>query len=62
MKAVTRLKSAKGERMEERFQKFAKALMAVPKKELEKNSSSMEGKRKRKLDYATGKLNRKFAI
>lgn len=45
MKAVTRLKSAKGEPLEERFQRFAKALMAVPKKELDKELAKDERKK-----------------
>jgi hypothetical protein len=45
MKAITRPKSAKGEPMEERFQKFARALMAVPKKELDKELSKHEHKK-----------------
>lgn len=44
MKAVT-MKSAKGEPLEERFQRFAKALMAVPKKELDKELAK-DGRKK----------------
>ncbi|HUS11390.1 MAG TPA: hypothetical protein VMZ30_13065 [Pyrinomonadaceae bacterium] len=42
MKADTRSKPAKGEPLEERFQRFAKALMAVPKKELDKEIAKDE--------------------
>jgi hypothetical protein len=45
MKAATRSKAAKGEPLEERFQRFAKALMAVPKKELDKQLT--KGSRKK---------------
>jgi hypothetical protein len=48
MKAVT-LKSAKGEPLEERFKRFAKALMAVPKKELDRELAKDERKKKRKV-------------
>jgi hypothetical protein len=48
MKSVTRSKPAKGEPMEECFQKFAKALMAVPKKELDKEIAKDERKKKQK--------------
>jgi hypothetical protein len=44
MKAVT-LKSAKGESLEQKFQRFAKALMAVPKKELDRELAKHERKR-----------------
>ncbi len=43
-KAVT-LKSAKDESLEQRFQRFAKALMAVPKKELDKELAKDERKK-----------------
>jgi hypothetical protein len=42
MKTVTRSKVAKGEPLEERFTRFAKALMAVPKKELDKELAKTE--------------------
>lgn len=42
MKAVTRVKFPKDPPLEERFQKFAKALMAVPKKELDKELAKFE--------------------
>jgi hypothetical protein len=45
-KAVT-LKSAKSESLEQRFQRFAKALMAVPKKELDKELAKDQRKKKR---------------
>lgn len=49
MKADT-AKSAKGEPLEERFQRFATALMAVPKKELDKELAKDEKKKaKRKI-------------
>jgi hypothetical protein len=52
MKSVTRPKSAKGEPMEERFRRFATALMAVPKKELDreltKHAKQKQGRSKRK--------------
>lgn len=44
MKAVTRSKVAKGEPLEERFTRFAKALMAVPKK-LDKELAKHERKK-----------------
>lgn len=46
MKSDTRSKSAKGEPMEERFQKFAKALMAVPKKELDRELAKADHKKR----------------
>lgn len=53
MKAVIRSKVTKGEPLEERFQRFAKALMAVPKKELDKELAKHErkknGKRNEKI-------------
>jgi len=49
MKSVTRPKSVKGDpNMEERFQRFAKALMAVPKKELDKELIKREQKKEHK--------------
>jgi len=36
MKVVMRSKTAKGESLEQKFKRFATALMAVPKKELDK--------------------------
>jgi hypothetical protein len=49
MKSDTRPKSAKSEPMEERFQKFARALMAVPKKELDKELAKHERKNSQRL-------------
>ena len=54
MKAVT-VKSAKGEPLEERFQRFAKALMAVPKKELDKELSKHERKKQQSNSNTEGK-------
>lgn len=48
MKPATRPKTAKGEPLEERFQRFAKALMAVPKKELDKELAKHTNKPKRR--------------
>lgn len=45
MKSDTRPKPAKGEPLEERFQRFAKALMAVPKKEVDKEIARGESKK-----------------
>ncbi len=42
MKSATRAKPAKSEPLEERFQRFAKALMAVPKKELDKEMAKQK--------------------
>jgi hypothetical protein len=42
MKTVIRSKVAKDEPLEERFHRFAKALMAVPKKELDKELAKHE--------------------
>jgi hypothetical protein len=47
MKTVTRSKVAKGEPLEARFTRFAKALMAVPKKELDKELAKQERKKER---------------
>lgn len=48
MKPATRTKSARSEPMEERFQRFAKALMAVPKKELDKELAKHERAKQKK--------------
>ena len=50
MKSDTRPQSAKGEPMEERFQRFAKALMAVPKKELDKELAKHDRKKPLHID------------
>jgi hypothetical protein len=47
MKSVTRPKTAASAPMEERFQRFATALMAVPKKELDKETA--KSKREKRL-------------
>jgi len=47
MKPATRPKAAKGEPLEERFQRFAKALMAVPKKELDKEIAKDQRKKQK---------------
>ena len=44
---IARPKSAKGEPLEQRFQRFAKALMAVPKKELDKELAKHEERTKK---------------
>ena len=49
MKSATRVKSAKSEPLEERFQRFARALMAVPKKELDRELEKHERKKAKKL-------------
>lgn len=52
MKVITADKSAEREPLEKRFQRFAKALMAVPKKELDKELSKHEKqKQRRKLKH-----------
>jgi hypothetical protein len=48
MKSDTRPKAAKGEPLEERFHRFAKALMAVPKKELDKELARQTPTKKKK--------------
>jgi hypothetical protein len=45
MKLVTRSKTATSEPLEKRFNRFAKALMAVPKKELDKELAKDERKK-----------------
>jgi hypothetical protein len=45
MKIVMRSKTGTTEPLEERFQRFAKALMAVPKKELDKELAKHERKK-----------------
>jgi hypothetical protein len=47
MKAQKRDKPATAEPLEERFNRFAKALMAVPKKELDKEMAKDERKKER---------------
>lgn len=42
MKVVMRSKTAKDEPLEQRFRRFATALMAVPKKELDKELAKHE--------------------
>jgi hypothetical protein len=53
MKSVTRSKPAKGEPMEERFRRFATALMAVPKKELDKELAKDERRKDSKRKKQT---------
>lgn len=48
MKIITADKSAEREPLEKRFQRFAQALMAVPKKELDKELAKDERKKKQK--------------
>ena len=45
MKLVMRSKTANGEPLETRFNRFARALMAVPKKELDKELAKDERKK-----------------
>ncbi len=45
MKLVMRSKTATSEPLEKRFNRFAKALMAVPKKELDKELNKHERKK-----------------
>jgi hypothetical protein len=45
MKLVMRSKTANGEPLEKRFNRFAKALMAVPKKELDRELAKDERKK-----------------
>lgn len=45
MKVVMRSKTATTEPLEKRFNRFAKALMAVPKKELDKELTKHERKK-----------------
>ena len=45
MEVITADSSAKREPLEKRFQRFAKALMAVPKKELDKELAKDERKK-----------------
>jgi hypothetical protein len=48
MKVDTREKSAKSESLEHRFKRFATALMAVPKKELDKEIAKDQRTKKAK--------------
>ena len=48
MKIIMRSKSAKSESLEQRFKRFATALMAVPKKEIDKASKRTARKPKGK--------------
>lgn len=48
MKVAMRSKSATTEPLEKRFNRFAKALMAVPKKELDKELAKDERKNQKK--------------
>jgi hypothetical protein len=53
MKIVMRSKTAKGESLEQKFKRFATALMAVPKKELDKEPTKQaksKMRRKRSKD------------
>jgi len=50
MKVVMRSKTATSEPLEKRFNRFAKALMAVPKKELDKELAKDERKKKQKKE------------
>jgi hypothetical protein len=45
MKLVMRSKTANGEPLEKRFKRFATALMAVPKKELDKELAKDQRKK-----------------
>ena len=47
MKAVTKSKDKTSEPLEQRFNRFAKALMAVPKKELDRELEKHERKKER---------------
>jgi len=48
MKVVMRSKTAKGESLEQKFKRFATALMAVPKKELDKELAKDERRKQKK--------------
>ena len=52
MKAKTATKEPATIKMPENFERFAKALMAVPKKELDKELDKHERKRERKRNRA----------
>ena len=52
---ITRPKSAQSEPMEERFQRFAKALMAVPKKELDKELAKHENRKEPRKNHKAKK-------
>lgn len=54
MKVATKSKSKTSEPIEQRFNRFAKALMAVPKKELDKELAKDERK-KAKQKHPPGK-------
>jgi len=54
MKTPKRDKPATEEPLEERFNRFAKALMAVPKKELDRELAKDERKKKTKLSKRRG--------
>ena len=51
MKSDTRSKSAKSEPLEQRFKRFATALMAVPKKELDKELAKHERKKESRVKH-----------
>jgi hypothetical protein len=53
MKVVMRYKTAKGESLEQRFKRFATALMAVPKKELDKELAKPEKHKKKRATRKT---------
>jgi hypothetical protein len=53
MKVITADKSAEREPLEKRFQRFAKALMAVPKKELDRELAKDERKKEKRKKNVT---------